>query len=478
MRQAIGIRLFFALIDVFCLLASFTLVYYLRQHLFPIYFGGSLKTVFTPYVHILLFICTMWLLAALRAGLLSLREMTFEEEVVRIFSALGTILILLLLLLTMLKANYNYSRIVIFGGIIVSFFTITLARTFVRRQLEKIEISKRNVLLISGCAKLPEPVLRHLQSLKTHSNLAGLVLPKRSMGKEKSIPINARELRILGSIDDLDCIVRQYNIEQVHIVLYKLTREESEHIASSVEGLMPFITIHPDPTDILVANSEVTVQAGAINLCLRQNLVNPMYRAAKRVFDVLFSLVVLVFFSPLYLLIALAIRLDSPGPIFFIQKRMGQGREVFGCRKFRTMAIDAEERLQRLFQVDIEAKREFERDFKLKNDPRVTRVGRWLRKTSLDELPQFINVLQGTMSVVGPRPIVENEVEKYKRWDNLLFRAKPGITGLWQVSGRNDVSYEERVMFDRYYIKNWSFSLDAMIIVKTIFTILYRQGAY
>ena len=131
-----------------------------------------------------------------------------------------------------------------------------------------------------------------------------------------------------------------------------------------------------------------------------------------------------------------------------------------------------------MLDEDPEARAEFEKDYKLKNDPRITRMGGWLRKTSLDELPQFINVLQGTMSVVGPRPIVEKEIEKYKRWDNLLFRAKPGVTGLWQVSGRNDVTYEERVMFDRYYIKNWSFRLDAMIIVKTIFTVLYKRGAY
>ncbi len=114
----------------------------------------------------------------------------------------------------------------------------------------------------------------------------------------------------------------------------------------------------------------------------------------------------------------------------------------------------------------------------MKNDPRITRVGDWLRKTSLDELPQFLNVLQGTMSVVGPRPIVEGEVVKYERWSRILFRVKPGITGLWQVSGRNDVTYRERIMFDRYYVKNWSVRLDLMIIIKTIFIMLGKQGAY
>ena len=142
------------------------------------------------------------------------------------------------------------------------------------------------------------------------------------------------------------------------------------------------------------------------------------------------------------------------------------------------MQVDAAERLEALLATDAQARAEWEADHKLKQDPRTTRLGDWLRKSSLDELPQFLNVLLGHMSVVGPRPIVDDEVEKYDRWGHILFRVKPGVTGLWQVSGRNDVTYDERIMFDRFYVKNWSFRLDFTIIVKTVFTVLARRGAY
>lgn len=249
-------------------------------------------------------------------------------------------------------------------------------------------------------------------------------------------------------------------------------------VASSLEGRIPFMTLHPDPDDILVANSEPLVQAGAINVHLHQNLVNPLNRAAKRAVDVVFSTLALALLSPLYLALAVIIKINSRGPIFYAQQRLGQNGEHFTCLKFRTMQVDAAEGLKALLAADLDAQAEWEADHKLKNDPRVTRLGTWLRKSSLDELPQFVNVLRGQMSVVGPPPIVDDEIKKYERWSQMLFRVKPGVTGLWQVSGRNDVSYEERVGFDRFYVKNWSFRLDTTIIVKTVFTVLARRGAY
>jgi Undecaprenyl-phosphate galactose phosphotransferase WbaP len=171
-------------------------------------------------------------------------------------------------------------------------------------------------------------------------------------------------------------------------------------------------------------------------------------------------------------------KITDPGPIFFGQRRVGKDRKIFKCWKFRTMVVGAEDILAKWLEENPEIKEEFQKDFKLKNDPRVTKLGNFLRKTSLDELPQLWNVLNGTMSLVGPRPIVEKEVEKYGEYAETFFRVLPGITGLWQISGRNDVDYKDRIELDMYYIKNWTVWLDIYVLFGTIPAVLKRKGAY
>lgn len=201
---------------------------------------------------------------------------------------------------------------------------------------------------------------------------------------------------------------------------------------------------------------------------------------AKRVFDVLFSLSVLIVFSPVYLLLALLIAITSPGPIFYVQQRVGKSHKPFGCIKFRTMVKDADEKLLDMIATSAHLRQEFQDSFKLKQDPRITWIGRFLRITSLDEFPQFLNVLKGDMSVVGPRPLVPEELPKYGRHIDKVLTIKPGITGLWQVSGRNDIPYPQRVQIDVYYVNSKNFWLDLWLIVKTIGVVLLikNNGAY
>ena len=200
----------------------------------------------------------------------------------------------------------------------------------------------------------------------------------------------------------------------------------------------------------------------------------------KRLFDIFFSLFVLVFFSPLYLILAIAIAITSPGPIFYIQQRVGQNFQPFNCIKFRTMFDRADEMLEKIVAESPQMRLEFDENFKLKKDPRITKIGHFLRFTSLDEFPQFWNVLKGEMSVVGPRPLVPEEVYKYGRKINTVLKIKPGITGLWQVSGRNDIPYPKRVQIDVYYATSHSWLLDLWIIYKTIGVIIFprNNGAY
>ncbi|MGD2184104.1 sugar transferase [Lusitaniella coriacea] len=201
---------------------------------------------------------------------------------------------------------------------------------------------------------------------------------------------------------------------------------------------------------------------------------------AKRLFDVVFSLTVLILFSPVYLLMAALIAISSPGPIFYIQKRVGKNFKPFGCIKFRTMVDNAEEVLSEMIGNSPQLRQEFEEDFKLRQDPRITGIGKFLRYTSLDEFPQFWNVLMGDMSVVGPRPLVPEELPKYGQHIDKVLTIKPGITGLWQVSGRNDIPYHRRVQIDLYYVNCRNFWLDLFIMVRTIGVIIFprNNGAY
>lgn len=195
----------------------------------------------------------------------------------------------------------------------------------------------------------------------------------------------------------------------------------------------------------------------------------------KRIFDVTVSFLLLIILSPFFLVIGILIKITSKGPAFFYHKRVGHNGKEFFMYKFRTMLLNAE---QLKSNFTLEQIQEFQTTYKLRQDPRVTSFGNILRKTSLDELPQLINVLKGDMSIVGPRPITKEELAKYGNHSDLLLSVNPGITGLWQISGRNNISYEERVMLDVQYIQQNSLSMDLVIFLKTFKEVLFRMGAY
>jgi lipopolysaccharide/colanic/teichoic acid biosynthesis glycosyltransferase len=200
----------------------------------------------------------------------------------------------------------------------------------------------------------------------------------------------------------------------------------------------------------------------------------------KRTFDIVFALFVLTVFSPVYLILMILVAFNSQGPIFYVQQRIGKDHRPFNCIKFRTMVDNADDVLKAIVQDSDQMRQEFQDSFKLKQDPRITKIGRFLRLTSLDEFPQFWNVLKGEMSVVGPRPLVPEELPKYGRKINTVLKIKPGITGLWQVSGRNDIPYPKRVQIDVYYATSHNWVLDLWIVYKTIGVMLFprNNGAY
>jgi exopolysaccharide production protein ExoY len=198
----------------------------------------------------------------------------------------------------------------------------------------------------------------------------------------------------------------------------------------------------------------------------------------KRGFDVTTASLALIFISPIFLMLALLVKFSDRGPIFYGHRRIGHNGQTFRCLKFRTMVVDGDRVLNAYLHANPKAQEEWRETRKLQDDPRVTVIGSVLRKLSLDELPQLINIIRGEMSVVGPRPVVEDELERYEGAAVYYLQSRPGLTGLWQVSGRNDVSYESRVAFDTHYVKNWSLRSDMLIIARTIPAVCLSRGSY
>ncbi|MCX7988547.1 MAG: sugar transferase [Thermodesulfovibrio sp.] len=195
-------------------------------------------------------------------------------------------------------------------------------------------------------------------------------------------------------------------------------------------------------------------------------------------FDLLFTLTFLPIIILFFTCIALVIKVTSSGPIIFTQQRVGKNGKLFKIYKFRTMHCDAEKKLKKILKIDPQAHKEWQEKRKLKNDPRITKIGRILRKTSLDELPQFINVIKGEMSIVGPRPYLPSEIRDLDNFSDIILSVSPGITGLWQVNGRSNTTFQERVLLDCQYVNQLSLTLDLKIIIKTVKVVLKGEGAY
>lgn len=292
------------------------------------------------------------------------------------------------------------------------------------------------------------------------------------------------ETEILGLplINNSDDIWRVGDLKEVHFIVafdnenldksLAWIRELSKHHCRSV-------TVVPSLRGLPLYNTEMSFIFSHEVMLLRihTNLAKRSSRFLKRSFDIICSMIILILASPLFIYLWYKVTRDG-GPAIYGHQRVGRHGKLFPCYKFRSMVMNSQEILDALLKSNPEAKAEWDKDFKLKNDPRITKVGRFIRRTSLDELPQLFNVLKGEMSLVGPRPVVPDELTRYLENVDYYLMAKPGMTGLWQVSGRNDVDYETRVYFDSWYVKNWSLWNDIAILFKTVNVVLRRDGAY
>lgn len=394
------------------------------------------------------------------------------EELRRLSYATSLVFVILGAATFMYKSGADYSR-----GAFVFAWGLALALVPLGRALVRELFARKPwwgaAVLVLGAGKTGEAVLRALRK-QPGLGLKPLALldddPAKQGQKVEGVPV-------VGGLEQAARFAQQ-GVRHAIIAMPGVPRDRLLELLETHGGRFPHLILIPD----LFGFSSLWLTArdlgGVLGLEVRQKLLLPGPRIVKQVIDLSLIAIFAVPITLLGLLLSLLIRLDSPGSVFFAHSRIGFSARRFRAWKFRSMVQDADRLLQEYLQQHPELREEWEQDQKLKNDPRVTRVGRFLRKTSLDEFPQLWNVLRGEMSLVGPRPIVEGEVKRYGPLFNLYIKVRPGLTGLWQVSGRNDTTYAERVAMDAYYVRNWSPWLDLYILARTVWVVLFGKGAY
>jgi len=366
----------------------------------------------------------------------------------------------------------TYSRGVFLMAWVLSLTGVLLGRLLVRQVFGPLPWWGYPVLILGG-GRTGELVIRTLN----HQPSFGL----KPLAVLDDNPDHRKEIcgtPVLGPLSIAPLLARKRDIHYAIVAMPGVPRERLLTILEQYASTFPHLLMIPDlfgMASLWVGTKDL---GGILGLEIRQRLLLPGPRMSKALLDVLLTLLLGLLMLPIILGIALLVKLDSPGPIFYGQRRLGQNGVYFTAWKFRSMVRNADEVLASHLAVDPDLRQQWETDQKLRYDPRITRVGHFLRRTSLDELPQLWNVLRGEMSLVGPRPIVDEEIPRYAEKYELYTQVLPGLTGLWQVSGRNDVSYPERVNLDAYYVRNWSVWLDVYILLRTVWVVLIGEGAY
>ena len=402
------------------------------------------------------------------------RRTQFWKVIEKIFHASLYAIVAVVIVLYVGKIAASTSRLFIVLLWFFSFIYITIFRYILKKILEKMQLFQIPVLII-GAGKTAELLAQGIiNDVGMDYKIIGLL---EDNCVKKGI---LNHFPVLGKFADAEKVIRDTGVQHVFIAAPGLQQDKLTRLIYKVQPLVKNMGIIPNLVCVPMGGIEVEslFNEKLMLLRLKNNLARPLNRYIKTMFDFVVTLVGTVMISPVLLFIALWIYKDSPGPVIFKHMRIGKNGKAFPCYKFRSMCVDAKAKLEELLETDPEAKAEWERDFKLRNDPRVTKSGAFLRKTSLDELPQIFNVLKGEMSLVGPRPIIHEELERYGEYVDDYLMVKPGITGMWQVSGRSDIDYEERVLLDSWYVRNWSVWTDIVMLFKTFKVVLLRKGAY
>ncbi|MBC7249971.1 MAG: undecaprenyl-phosphate glucose phosphotransferase [Anaerolineae bacterium] len=379
--------------------------------------------------------------------------------------------------IVMIVINYVYpdisrSRLIFLYATVLIVVLLSISRLLLRAvlgYLRKRGIGVNRVLIV-GAGKVGRTVMRTIVARPSLGyEIVGFVDDNPDKGST-----DIGRFKALGPVANLARIIQEEDIDEVIITLPWMYHRKIVRIMSECQREQVRARLVPDLFQMTLSQVDVDDLGGVPLVGIKEIAIPRWKLAAKRAFDFSVALLGLLLCAPLFLLIALAIRLDSPGPVLFKQVRVGKGGREFVLYKFRTMRVGAEEEQAALRELN-EASGPL---FKIRDDPRLTRVGKLLRRISLDELPQLYNVLRGEMSLIGPRPPLPSEVAEYLPWQLQRLEVSPGMTGLWQVSGRSELTFDEMCLLDIYYIENWSVALDAEILLRTLPKVLLGDGAY
>lgn len=392
----------------------------------------------------------------------------------QIFYAVLYALITCILILYFMQASMLASRlyVVLFG--FLALFNIYIGRYILLKLLKKMNWLTKPVILI-GAGKTAELALSFFDGdLGYRYRVVGLL---DDAPISKTLP---QKFLLLGQVKDATELIRDSGIKTVIITAPGMDGTRMEQLVAKIQPLVRDILFVPDLMMLPLGHVGVEpfYTEKVFMLSIRNNLARRRNRLAKRLFDLIATICGGFLILPILIIVAVLVGIDNKGHIIFAHRRVGRNGKLFPCYKFQSMIPDAQERLEEYLVNNPEAKREWETTFKLTNDPRVTKLGAFLRKTSLDELPQLWNVLMGDMSLVGPRPIVMKEIGLYGDHIKEYYMVPPGITGMWQVNGRSDTTYEERVAMDTWYVRNWSVWIDLVYLFKTVKTVFTGKGAY
>ena len=376
--------------------------------------------------------------------------------------------------------KWNFSRLWLLTTWGMALLLLPLMRLLVKRRINRLGWMLQPYVII-GCGPevLEAKAALGSEPLMGFRPIAGICPRDMCAGHRTYLASSAKSLPIYALDAELEAFLATPSGLHIVIVLDNTSSDSLKALAQRLTLERDDVFIVPPLNGLPLYGMELShfFSHEVLLLRPRNNLRRRSARIAKRAFDIVGSLMILAALAPFMLGIALLVRRDG-GSATYGHLRVGQDGRPFKCLKFRSMIVNSAEVLADLLARDPAARREWEQDFKLRNDPRITRIGAFLRKSSLDELPQLINVLRGEMSLIGPRPVIEAELERYGDMVDFYLKVRPGMSGLWQISGRSETDYDRRVWLDRWYVQNWSLWYDLVILVRTIRVVLYREGAY
>jgi undecaprenyl-phosphate galactose phosphotransferase len=389
------------------------------------------------------------------------RRLVLAEEFRRILRGvmLATGLTIMALFVT---RTWILSRSVVLLAMLVLVVVLPVFRTIAKQLAIALRLWSRRVVIVGQD--------RNAQILKAE------LRRHWRLGYQVAAVTDSQTLRQMTSSDVVELLARD-RAESFVLSDASVARTDASRLLSSPDAPGHEVIILLDSTTLQTVGVEVEQLESLLLMKYRYNLLQPFNILLKRVLDLLVTTIGLVALLPAFGFIALIIRLTSPGPVFFLQDRFGRNRRIFRCIKFRTMRRDADERLERLLAADPTRQAEWQKYSRITDDPRITRFGRFLRRFSLDEFPQLWNVLRGEMSLVGPRPYMPRESDKIGSFLDIITRVQPGLTGPYQVSGRKELTFEERLLLDEHYVRNWSLWMDIVLLTRTLRVVLQGSGA-